>query len=51
MEPNASTLLYWNRPEVEMALDAIPNKEQFLEASAEIVRRSQAARAAGRRAA
>ncbi|MFA6956239.1 MAG: hypothetical protein WC538_10245 [Thermoanaerobaculia bacterium] len=47
MEPTASTLLYWNRPEVEAALEAIPNKAAFLEASTQIVKRSQAARSAG----
>ncbi len=48
MEPTASEGLYWNSTEVEQALEAIPNKEQFLKASTEIVNRSQEARRAGR---
>jgi hypothetical protein len=48
MDSTASDGFYWNSPDVEMALEAIPNKDQFVEASAEIVKRSQAARIAGR---
>ncbi|MCM2314549.1 MAG: hypothetical protein NDJ92_05280 [Thermoanaerobaculia bacterium] len=48
LDSTASNGLYWNSPDVEQALEAIPNKKQFLEATRQIVKRSQAARIAGR---
>lgn len=48
MESTASDGLYWNNPEVELALDAMPDKEAFLAATREIVRQSREARLAGR---
>lgn len=48
LDSTASDGFYWNSPDVEQALEAIPNKRQFLEAAKQIVKQSQAARIAGK---
>ncbi|MBI2212335.1 MAG: hypothetical protein HYU52_01700 [Acidobacteria bacterium] len=50
LDSTASDGLYWNNPDVAQALEAMPNKEQFLAATRGIVRLSQVARSGGQAA-